>query len=162
MKRFVALWVVLALLMFVAGFDLAIVTSRAPNKTIQQEGARTTTQAITTPGILECYHEILPGSASSRPRWTPTIFPVAYEKEPTIIPLGLHKPDEVEILSQPGASIQVIVLMYDTGYLYRIRDQVGASFRGIAPLALGSVPSSVTARYAPDAQYVVAPNSCRL
>jgi hypothetical protein len=163
MELFMVRRIALALVTFGLGFGLAIIISSVSDKTVPQEGSRTTTQVIKTPGILECYHEILPGDAGGpggNPLWTPTGFPVAYENEPRISPSVLREPNHVYILSQPGASDQIVLLTYDRGYLYKVRDQVGESFRGIAPVVQSSVPAGVKSKYAPFAEYVVAPDSC--
>lgn len=92
----------------------------------------------------------------------PAVFPVAYETERTISPTGLREPTGLRLLSSAGASTQVVLLTYETRYLQVIRTQrtVGVSFHGIAPLDPLSVPAGVKARYSPDAEYVIAPNSC--
>jgi hypothetical protein len=128
--------------------------------TTGRDNTRTTAQPIAVPGILECYREVLPGSASDKPRWTDTKFPIVYELEPPISPVGLPEPDSTWLLSPLGASSQIVMLTYDTAYLYTIRDQVGESFRGIASLTPSSIPSAVRERYPIAVQYVIAPNSC--
>lgn len=90
------------------------------------------------------------------------VFPIAVEDERTISPFKLQEPVGSAVLSVPGASLQVVVLGYDTRYLKIVRAQqaVGVSFRGIAPLDPVSVPADVRALYAPDASYIIAPRSC--
>jgi hypothetical protein len=90
------------------------------------------------------------------------MFPIPLKEERTISPFKLQEPAGSAVLSMPGVSRQVVVLVYDTHYLKIIRAQqvVGASFHGIAPLDPVSVPTDIRALYESDASYIIAPKSC--
>ncbi|MDN5274125.1 MAG: hypothetical protein JWP06_26 [Candidatus Saccharibacteria bacterium] len=90
------------------------------------------------------------------------VFPISLGDERTISPFKLQEPAGSAVLSMPGASHQVVVLVYDMHYLKIVRAQqvVGVSFRGIAPLDLVSIPADVRALYESDASYIIAPKSC--